>query len=127
MGDIERNDPIYSFDQPWAKRWYVVSVYNAAEDVLESLDIKVTNEAIIEFVKKVKESYEDWLSFMREAAALRSIESKEIREELSVIGLSDEQIENKVFEELESRYSQIDSDEDRSYPFLDILLLQDIN
>lgn len=122
MGNLERKNRIPFEKLPWGRRWYVVSVHDAAGEVLLSLGKEPTRDRIRGFIVRVKKNYKLWTDFLREAAALREMEMKGIAKKYSGLALSQDQIRNRAFDEIGKRYAEIDRDPERNRSFLDPIL-----
>lgn len=127
MGKAENinSNEVFLDDLPWERRWYVVSMGKTAEQVLDSKDFEINEKSIKETIKFAKNKLSLWYFFGRGAATVRNFETDEMagnyQEELSEI-----QVKNRINQELEDKYNEIDLDPKRNYSFLDSLLLSNV-
>ncbi len=125
MTKVEQKDPINLKELPWARRWYVVAIGNAAEKALLSANYEVSEKTTKAIIRYAKENPSLWGFLKREAAALRIFEQEAMKANYMEQGMTERQAENRVEGEIERKYTDIDLDPDRNYSFLDPILLSE--
>lgn len=125
MAKAEQKDLINLKELPWARRWYVVPIGNAAENALLSANYEVSEKTIKAIIRHAKKNFFHWGLLERKAAALRTLEKEAMKANYLEQGMTEQQAENGADREIERKYTDIDLDSDRNYSFLDPILLSE--